>query len=788
MKNIRLTSAVFALFGVVLTWSLLETVLGTVATLQSIKSANHADAALSYWEASYPFVETLQEERSMTGVALGVGTGVDDALIKKRAEVDGQLAGLNLALDTLETAWPTTTNQSNLAELREVLSGLDPLRTSIDKGQMTLDQAKAAYTDMVQQAIFVLKAMGPELINPEASRRIEAQANLMLAKDHSNRERTFGAIAMLTIQFDSSINRKIASEFTAQNLYLRIAGRGLSGESINLSGRLDAIDTAELDKLRSATIIQSGRGGDAELGREWFAAKSAYARELAEVQQAVFQDSSTFIQGVAAEKRMWATIQVSFTLAAIGLLLATSWWLVRSMSHSFKATLSPLRALADGQATINIPKGTWPEFREVSDAMVKFQRSIAERDKLAAESEASALAQRKVVSELSSAMKKLSEGALTVRLSEKFAPEYENLRKDFNAAVEALNETLAALQANVGVIHGSALQVSGSADDLAQRTSTQAATLEETAAALDEVTSSIASAAKSANAAEGRIGDVQKEAREAANVVEQTVQAMEAISQSSDKVTQITSVLEDIAFQTNLLALNAGVEAARAGDAGRGFAVVAAEVRALAQRSTDSAKEINGLIDASARAVNDGVSKVGQTGDSLSAIVKQIDQVAGIVTDISSAAQEQATSLTELNTSANSLDRATQENAAVAAKVSDMGSVLLDESEAMRHTSSGFDTGRKATQMTSGSKSRGAGTTAQTPLKPSTATAPAPKQPPPKPLTTVQASAPPKGATLASIENAATKQAPPSSPAPMKRAVGDTSWTEEEADEEWLQF
>jgi methyl-accepting chemotaxis protein len=140
---------------------------------------------------------------------------------------------------------------------------------------------------------------------------------------------------------------------------------------------------------------------------------------------------------------------------------------------------------------------------------------------------------------------------------------------------------------------------------------------------------------------------------------------MSAIETSSKQIGQIIGVIDEIAFQTNLLALNAGVEAARAGDAGRGFAVVASEVRALAQRSADAAKEIKALISASTQQVGQGVELVGETGRALDRIVKQVNEISGVVTEIAASAQEQAAGLNQVNTAVNQMDQVTQQNAAM---------------------------------------------------------------------------------------------------------------------------
>ncbi|WP_296565765.1 methyl-accepting chemotaxis protein, partial [Phenylobacterium sp.] len=201
-----------------------------------------------------------------------------------------------------------------------------------------------------------------------------------------------------------------------------------------------------------------------------------------------------------------------------------------------------------------------------------------------------------VVDGLATGLDKLAHGVLTYRINTAFTPQYEALRRDFNMAAERLQDALGVIAQAAINMRGGAGEISQAADNLSRRTEQQAAGLEETAAALDEVTATVRTSAEGAREASAVVARSRLDAQKAGQVVGDAVQAMSEIEKSSEQITQIIGVIDEIAFQTNLLALNAGVEAARAGDAGRGFAVVASEVRALAQRSADAAKEIKGLI------------------------------------------------------------------------------------------------------------------------------------------------------------------------------------------------
>ncbi|MCX8998299.1 methyl-accepting chemotaxis protein [Rhizobiaceae bacterium BDR2-2] len=278
----------------------------------------------------------------------------------------------------------------------------------------------------------------------------------------------------------------------------------------------------------------------------------------------------------------------------------------------------------------------------------------------------------------------LAEADLTQEMHGRFQGAFAELQTNVNGTMETLRHTMQGILSVAGTITDNSGELSSSANQLSRRTEQQAAALEETAAALDEITATVKTSTERAREASGMVHQTKESAGKSGDIVRDAIDAMSRIEQSSQKISQIISVIDEIAFQTNLLALNAGVEAARAGDAGRGFAVVAQEVRELAQRSANAAKEIKALINTSAGEVKGGVTLVLSTGEALKEIESLVNRVNDHVAMIAQAAQEQAVALGEINSSVNHMDQMTQQNAAMVEETTASSQVLAGEARQLQ--------------------------------------------------------------------------------------------------------
>ncbi|MFA7415030.1 MAG: methyl-accepting chemotaxis protein [Rhizobium sp.] len=416
----------------------------------------------------------------------------------------------------------------------------------------------------------------------------------------------------------------------------------------------------------------------------WVVGTGVYADDLA----AIFQRDLMWYASIFA---------VSFLV-----ILACAYAVVRSVVSPISRLKAAMGDIAEEKVETEIvDAGRKDEIGGMADALLVLRDSVRERISLRgreAEQQRRIDAERRgneevlrdaserqnhAIQQIGNALERLANGDLTAYVDD-IGEDYEKLRHDFNTAVDALSGVISAINQTSDVVSESAGGISEATNNLSRRTEQQAAALEETAAALDEITATVRTAAERANEARDMVSETKRSANRSGEIVRDAVDAMGRIESSSNKISQIITVIDEIAFQTNLLALNAGVEAARAGEAGRGFAVVAQEVRELAQRSANAAKEIKTLISASATEVESGVALVRSTGEALVEIEKLVNQVNEHVNTIATAAREQATGLHEINTSVNHMDQMTQQNAAMVEETSAAGQTLAEESRHLR--------------------------------------------------------------------------------------------------------
>ena len=313
-----------------------------------------------------------------------------------------------------------------------------------------------------------------------------------------------------------------------------------------------------------------------------------------------------------------------------------------------------------------------------------------------------------VTTDLSGMLGALAKGDLRHTITKDYSGKFDDLKRNANDTVHQLIDIVSNIQRTADEVKNAASEITSGTEDLSNRTEQAAANLEETAASTEEMAATVGQNAENAKTASNLAETADQSAKTGGDVVKRAVNAMSGIEQSAQKITDITTVIDEIAFQTNLLALNASVEAARAGEAGKGFAVVAQEVRQLAQRAAQAASEIGAQIKDSNGQVKEGVKLVNGAGDALSEIVDSIGKVAGIVEQISTASQEQASGVQEINNSVTSMDEMTQQNSALVEESSAAARALTDQANKLAELMAFFkldDTGAAPIRREVGSAS-----------------------------------------------------------------------------------
>jgi methyl-accepting chemotaxis protein len=398
--------------------------------------------------------------------------------------------------------------------------------------------------------------------------------------------------------------------------------------------------------------------------------RASQAKTLAEIKE-------------TSEAEVTSSITIALTASGIALAVGLffAWFIGRGISRPVNALTSAMEALAAGNLETEVAGGNRGDelgqmakavlvFRDAGLEKVRLEGQTAEQRREAeaerrrnAEAQAkSAAEQAGVVDALARGLKSLSDGDLTFRLNEGFTETYKQIRDDFNTTVAQLQSTIQAIASSAREVAGASAEISGGTT---------------------EISATVKKNAENAQQANQFAAGTREVADRGGAVVAQAVGAMARIDESSRKISDIISVIDEIARQTNLLALNAAVEAARAGEAGRGFAVVASEVRTLAQRSSQAANDIKDLITNSSAQVEEGVELVNRAGTSLTEIVDSIKRVASIVSEIASASAEQSTGIDQVNIALTQMDEVTQQNSALVEQNAAAAKALEQQSQAM---------------------------------------------------------------------------------------------------------
>ena len=628
----------------------------------------------------------LQVERGLSAGFIGSkASTVPDALIAARADSDAEIAGFGHEVERIADS-AGADMAASLSGIGDALSRIAAHRTAMDAGQMAGAENMEFYSAIIDQIIETGFGATEIASDPAIARQVVAMMNLAEVKEYAGRERGMIAGALgagelapqAYVGFIGSVSRQqvLAANFLASEPK---ASREKYRALMESSG------IAEVEALRARLTAASGDIATAGLDpKEWFSVTTARIDALRAVEQSVVADITSEAGAIATASWQGIVLTAASNGALILAVIIIGLLVARSITRPLGLLSDAMGRISAGDLDLVIPgQALNDEIGAMSRALQVFQDAAVEKIRIEAEMErnrsmsdreraereaakaAEAEATSQAVAAFAEALDGLAAGDLTVSIDTPFTDDLDNLRLNFNAAVGRLGDTLAQVHAAIDTINAGAGEMRAAADDLCGRTEQQAASLQETSSALEQITATVRHSSQSATEASTMASSTQQSTEQSLVVVGNAIASMGRIENASGRISSIIGVIDDIAFQTNLLALNAGVEAARAGEAGKGFAVVAQEVRELAGRSATAAKEIKDLIGESSHEVADGVKHVTATGEALDAIARHIADISRHIESIATAASEQSTGLSQCNVAVSSLDQSTQQNAAM---------------------------------------------------------------------------------------------------------------------------
>ena len=566
--------------------------------------------------------------------------------------------------------------EAEVAAIQEILSGSDDAEAKKVKFSPVLARLTKFDADFVKEAGRNSDTAAKRFVGMDAEISMLKTLMALMGDTFKGIDQTRLHISELHRKLDQTSRDAVVADVKAvAESVAELSRLGAKNATLrDLSGKL-APSLAEIEKGTRDLI---------SIGEKWKEARSAAYVSVADASQTLEQFVSSAQEAGKKDSQRSANVSIIAMVAGTLLAIIGGLMLVETLRGPLKRVTEAMSRLASGDLDISIDGRNRGDeigdmvrsvavFRDAAlenirleqEAEAQRQLSAEEQDRRARERARVEAEQTEALSALSEVLGQLAAGNLEESMTEALAAEYVAMARTYNNAVEALRMTLSDVRATTVEINGGTGNLATSADDLARRTEQQAAALEESSRALRQLTEIVRSTAESAQQTAVSVDETHSYARRSGEVVAKAVDAMDQINRSSERISTIIGVIDEIAFQTNLLALNAGVEAARAGEAGRGFAVVAQEVRELAQRCAGAAREIKGLISDSSAQVRNGVALVTETGEALTVINRHISSIHMLVSKIEAGAAAQYDGINEVNQAVHEVELITQQNAAM---------------------------------------------------------------------------------------------------------------------------
>lgn len=633
--------------------------------------------------ANADLIVALQLERGATAVLLSTGGEQFRAEVdQQRAQTDALLAPMRAAAMDLTAQDLPEDVRTHLQEQLDLLTRLERMRGLIDQFAIELSDQIAFYTQLTEAGARLTTLIAFQMERPQSVLYLTMVAELQTALDQAGVEWALTAYGLATKDISPEHMARIQDLVARQEVGLDFVDRIASREVVEQLRRARYRDAAEqfLEYRRAfatgdQTFVQQTGA------KVWFDAATARMDGIRAIETNIYDQliASKEAQVAATRGRLFrslATLTLGFTI-----MLAVSAFVFRLLTTQFARVHSAVGSLAEGNLDIELDTENPNEFGDIARSLASLREQQAERRTLRDASKAREEEQLRVVNEVRGLLGEVAKGDLRGEISSTFPESYESLRVDLNGSVSTLNMSMAEINMTAGRVGGAAQDMDTAAQGLTSRSEAQASSIAESAASLNQLTSQISSASKILESTASSMSTAKAGAETGRTIVGQAMGAIEHVKSGSTEISKIIDLIDDLSFQTNLLALNAGVEAARAGEAGRGFAVVASEVRALAQRSADSANEIRDLIGKSTQNVDISVQHVRDTHEALNDIHETVVNVANEIAQISEDSREQARSLEEVNEGLAQIEAVTLQNRDMAENASATSGALARHAE-----------------------------------------------------------------------------------------------------------
>lgn len=677
---------------------------------ESTKIMDHISIAVNGLTA---LTHNMQVERGTSaGFAGGNAQKAPQAVIDARANTDTEIENVKTILAGIDHA-EAPVLFGHIEDLIVDLTTLTAFRSAVDRKTTNVDEVLGFYSKHIKTMFDIGFESAQKAPDSIIALELTSMLDLGSTKELAGKERgltngLLGAGKITPEQF-----AKLQALIAPQSAMIANFKNHLPDlHKAEYTALLDDTNVGAVNALRNSIAANRDNLADSGVSQtKWFRTSTDRIVKLRQLEELVGINIYKSVHQNQEEKFKTLVMTIIVALGICVIATLAGFFISRSITKPMTRLQKDMNNLASGNVEFSV-EGTKEnnELGIMALALEGFQNAEIQKRELEATAEADAKARaeerakneaekakqdeayRLAVATLGAGLERFSSGNFESPIDEEFPTVLADLRDYYNDTLDKLAETLAHVRSTGVVLKNDSNTLRQATNDLSRRTEAQAASLEETSTALKQITSNLKESARRTDDATNQISRVTKESESSDEVVTKAVTAMERIENTSGEISQIVSVIDEIAFQTNLLALNAGVEAARAGEAGKGFAVVAQEVRELAQRSASAAKEIAELINNSSKEVLDGVSLVTETGKMMKTITNGIAEVEQYMHNISEATSEQSAGLDQINTAVTEMDDATHKNAEMVEQANEITNRVTNGSDAIHELMAQFKT------------------------------------------------------------------------------------------------